>query len=119
MQRVIRSKKNWAKKMSGFETLKVKNSDLAKKVASAESQLGWHALWFWGFWIYFGIIAFIVSSAYWIFRQTHPKVLEQPHDRSIRDLRESQMRARSSFPRGEESVGGQWQPSLKHFYTHR
>src|SRR6266568_9282740 len=92
-----------------------KNGDLEKKIASAESQLRWHPLWLWGFWICFGIIAFIVSGTYWIFRQTHPRVFEQPHDRSIRDLKESQMRVRS-FPHEEEgasSHGVQWHPPLK------
>ena len=73
-----------------------KSSDLERKIASAESQLRWHPIWLWGFWICFGIIAFIASGAYWIFRQTHPRVFEQPHDRSIRDLRESQIRVRSN-----------------------
>src|SRR4030095_1433319 len=87
-----------------------KNGDLEKSIASAESQLRWHPIWLWGFWICFGIIAFIVSGAYWIFRQTHPRVFEQSHDRSIRDLKESQMRVRS-FPHEEEgasSHGVQW-----------
>ena len=78
--------------------LERKSSDLEKQIASAESQLRWHPFWLWGFWICFGIIAFIVFGAYWIFRQTHPQVFKQPHDRSIRDLRESQIRVRSSFP---------------------
>ena len=78
--------------------LERKSSDLEKQIASAESQLRWHPFWLWGFWICFGIIAFIVAGAYWIFRQTHPQVFKQPHDRSIRDLRESQIRVRSSFP---------------------
>jgi len=102
--------------------LERKSSDLEKKIASAESQLAWHPIWLWGFWISFGIIAFIVSGAYLIFRQTHPRVFEQPHDRSIRDLRESQIRARSSFPHHEEGASsrrGQWQPSLKRLPTHR
>ena len=104
------------KKDARIGKLENKNSDLEKKIASAESQLVWHPIWLWGFWICFGIIAFIVCGAYWIFRQTHPQVFEQPHDRSIRDLRESQTRVRSSFPHDEEgasSRGGQWQPSLK------
>jgi LysM domain-containing protein len=104
------------KKDARIAALDKKNSDLEKKVAGAESQLAWHPIWLWGFWICFGIIAFIVSGACWIFRQTHPRVFEQPHDRSIRDLRESQIRARSSFPQDEEgasSRGGRWQPSLK------
>jgi LysM repeat protein len=104
------------KKDARIGALDKKNSDLEKKVAGAESQLAWHPIWLWGFWISFGIIAFIVSGACWIFRQTHPRVFEQPHDRSIRDLRESQIRARSSFPQdevGASSRSGRWQPSLK------
>ena len=110
------------KKDARIAMLERKGSDLEKKIAIAESQLAWHPVWFWGFWIYFGIIAFIVSGAYWIFRQTHPRVFEQPHDRSIRDLRESQIRARSTFPSDEEAADshrGLWQPSLKRFSTHR
>lgn len=106
------------KKAARIGQLEGKSTDLGKKLASAESQLAWHPVWFWGFWISFGIIAFIVSGAYWIFRQTHPQVFEEPRDRSIRDLRESQIRVRSSFPHdeeGESSRGGQWQPTLKHF----
>ena len=101
--------------------LESKSSDLEKKIASAESQLAWQPIWLWGFWICFGIIAFIVSGAYWIFRQTHPRVFEQPHDRSIRDLKESQMRVRS-FPHEEEgasSHGVQWHPPLKRVPAHR
>ncbi len=86
------------KKDERIGKLERKSSDSEKKLASAESQLRWHPIWLWGFWICFGIIAFIVCGAYWIFRQTHPRVYEQPHDRSIRDLRESQIRMRSSFP---------------------
>ena len=106
------------KKDARIGKLEKTSSDLEKKIASAESQLVWQPIWFWGFWISFGIIAFIVSGAYWIFRQTHPRVFEQPHDRSIGDLRESEIRVRSSFPHDEEganSRGGQWQPSLKRF----
>jgi LysM repeat protein len=110
------------KKDARIGKLESKSSDLEKKIFSAESQLAWHPIWLWGFWISFGILAFIVSGAYWIFRQTHPRVFEQPHDRSIRDLRESQIRARSSsFPHDEEganSRGGKWQPSLKPLPTH-
>ena len=110
------------KKDERIGKLESKSSDLENKIASAESQLRWHPIWLWGFWISFGIIAFIVSGAYWIFRQTHPQVFEQPHDRSIRDLRESQIRARSSsFPHDEEgasSRGGKWQLSLKPLPTH-
>lgn len=106
------------KKDERIGKLERKSSDLEKKIAGAESQLRWHPIWLWGFWISFGIIAFIVSGAYWIFRQTHPRVFEQPHDRSIRDLRQSQIRVRSSFPHEEEgasSGGGQRQPLLKRF----
>ena len=104
------------KKDARIGKLEKQSSDLEKKIASAELQLAWQPIWLWGFWICFGIIAFIVSGAYWIFRQTHPRVFEQPHDRSIRDLRESQIRARSTFPHEEEgtsSRGDRWQPSLK------
>ena len=110
------------KKAARIGELERKSSDLENKIASAQSQLAWHPIWFWGFWIFFGIIAFIVSGVYWIFRQTHPRVFEEPHDRSIRDLKESQIRVRSSFPHDEESAssrGGQWQPSLQRFPTHR
>jgi LysM repeat protein len=109
------------KKDERIGKLESKSSDLEKKIASAESQLRWHPIWLWGFWICFGIIAFIVSGAYWIFRQTHPRVFEQPHDRSIRDLKESQMRVRS-FPHEEEgasSHGVQWHPPLKRVPAHR
>jgi LysM repeat protein len=111
-----------SKKDARIGKLESKSSDLEKKIASAESQLAWHPIWLWGFWISFGIIAFIVSGAYWIFRQTHPRVFEQPHDRSIGDLRESEIRARSSFPHDEEgasSRAGQWQLSLKRLPAHR
>lgn len=111
-----------SKKDARIGNLETKNTELEKKVAVAESQLAWHPVWFWGFCIAFGIIAFIACGAYWIFRQTHPRVFEQPHDRSVRDLRESQIRARSSFPYDEEGAGdrrGQWQPSLRRLPTHR
>ena len=110
------------KKDERIGKLERKSSDSEKKIASVESQLVWHPIWFWGFWICCGIIAFIVSGAYWIFRQTHPRVFERPHDRSIRDLRESQLRARPSFPYNEEvasSLRGQWQPPLKRVPAHR
>jgi len=110
-----------SKKDERIGTLERKNGDLEKQIAGAESQLHWHPIWLWGFWICFGIIAFIVSGAYWIFRQTHPRVFEQPHDRSIRDLKESQMRVRS-FPHEEEgasSHGVQWHPPLKRVPAHR
>ena len=109
------------KKDERIGTLERKNGDLEKQIASAESQLRLHPIWLWGFWICFGIIAFIVSGAYWIFRQTHPRVFEQPHDRSIRDLKESQMRVRS-FPHEEEgasSHGVRWHPPLRRFPAHR
>ena len=77
--------------------LQRKNSDLEKQMATAESQLRWYPVWLWGFWICFAIIAFIVAGAFWIFRQTHPRVFEEPHDRSIADLKQSQIRLRSSF----------------------
>ena len=92
--------------------------ELERQIIIAESQLRWQPIWLWGFWIFFGIIAFIFSGAYWIFRQTHPQVFEEPYDRSVRDLRESQIRMRSSFPHEEEgasSFGGQWHPTLKRF----
>jgi hypothetical protein len=98
--------------------LESQSSDLERKIASVESQLRWHPIWLWGFWICFGIIAFIGSGAYWIFRQTHPRVFDEPHDRSIRDLRESQIRVRSPFPyeeQGASTRGGQWQLPLKRF----
>ena len=110
------------KKDARIAMLESKSSDLEKKIAIAESQLAWHPIWFWGFWIYFGILALIVSGAYWIFRQTHPRVFEQPHDRSIKDLRESQIRARSTFPSEEEGASsrrGLWHPPLKRLPTHR
>ena len=110
------------KKDARIAMLESKNTDLEKQIAIAESQLAWHPIWFWGFWIYFGILAFIVSGAYWIFRQTHPRVFEQPHDRSIKDLRESQIRTRSTFPSEEEGASsprGLWHPPLKRLPTHR
>jgi LysM repeat protein len=109
------------KKDARVAKLERKSSDLEKKLASAESQLVWHPIWLWGFWISFGIIAFIVSGAYWIFRQTHPRVFQQPKDRSISDLRESQIRTRS-FPYDEEGASiseRRWQPSLKRVPAHR
>ena len=105
-----------AKKDERIGTLERKSDHLENQIADAESQLRWHPLWFWGFWICFGIIAFIASGAYWIFRETHPRVFDQPADRSIRDLKESQIRMRSEFPYDEgTSRGGRWQPSLKRF----
>jgi LysM repeat protein len=104
------------KKAAQIGNLENKSSDLEKKLASAESRLVWYPIWLWGFWICFSVIAFIAGGAYWLFRQTHPQVFEQPHERSIRDLRQSQTRLRSTFPQGEEggsSHGGHWQPPLK------
>ncbi len=109
------------KKDERIGKLERKSSDLEKQIASAESQLRWHPIWLWGFWICFGIIAFIVSGAYWIFRQTHPRVFEQPHDRSIRDLKESQIRARiiSADEEGASSRRVKWHPPLRRFPAHR
>jgi hypothetical protein len=90
--------------------------DLERQIARAQSRLIWHPIWLWGFWICFGVIALIASGAYWLFRQTHPQVFEEPHERSVRDLRQSQVRVRS-FPYDEEganSSGGHWQPPLRH-----
>ena len=51
------------KKVERIGKLERKSSDSEQKIASAESQLSWHLVWLWGFWISFGIIAFIVSGA--------------------------------------------------------
>lgn len=110
-----------ARKAARIVTLERANSDLEKNLASVESQLRWQPVWFWGFWVCFGIIAFIGAGAYWIFRQTHPRVFDEPHDRSLGDLRESQMRVRS-FPREDEGVRGgriRWEPALKRAHAHR
>lgn len=103
------------KKDAWIGEVETRSADLEKQIASAESLLRWHPLWYWGFWLFLGIIAFIASGAYWIFRQTHPQVFDEPYERSIRDLKESQIRARPSFPYDEESQsrGSQWQPSLR------
>ena len=96
--------------------LQSKNGELEKKVASADARLFWHPVWFWGFWICLSVIAFIVFFAYWIFRETHPRVFDEPHERSISDLKESQTRVRSSFSYDEEGVGNRqrrWRPQLK------
>jgi hypothetical protein len=99
--------------------LESKKSDLANQLATVEAQLRWHPIWLWGFWICFGILAFIVGSAYWIFRQTHPRVFE-PHDRSVSDLRESQRRLRTGFTQ-EDAVNSQdqWRPSFNRLHAHR
>src|SRR5262245_53231937 len=105
-----------AEKNERIGNLERKSADLDRQMVSAESELRWQPLWFWGFWICFAIIACIAAGAYWIFRQTHPQVFDKPHDRSIRDLRESQIRMRSAFPLEEEgagSRGGRWRPPLK------
>jgi hypothetical protein len=104
------------KKDKRIEALEKKTSDLEKQVASAASQLRWQPIW-----LCFGIIAFIASGAYWIFRQTHPQVIEQSHERSIRDLRESQVRVRSSFPYEEDASNRrrEWQPSANRLNAHR
>lgn len=110
------------KKDQRINVLERKTGDLEEKVANAESQLRWHPIWLWGFWICFSILAFIASGAYWIFRQTHPRVFEQEHERTIRDLRESQIRVRSSFPSeadGATSRRRQWQLSLPRLSAHR
>ena len=110
-----------ARKGERIAMLEKTNSDLETQLASAASQLRWQPLWFWGFWICFGIVAFVAGGAFWIFRQTHPKVFEEPHDRSLGDLRESQMRLRS-FPREDEDAAGyglEWQPPLKRAHAHR
>jgi LysM domain-containing protein len=100
--------------------LENKNSVLENSVAKAEAQLRWYPIWLWGFWLCFGILAFIFGGAYWIFRQTHPRVLE-PHDRSLRDLKESQTRLRTGFAQ-EDDIGshrGQWHPSFNRLHAHR
>ncbi len=96
--------------------LQSKNGALEKKVISTDAQLFWHPVWFWGFWICFSVIALIFAFAYWIFHQTHPRVFDEPHERSITDLKESQTRVRSSFSYDEGGVGNrrsQWRPPLK------
>lgn len=100
--------------------LEGRNSDLQNSVAEAESQLRWYPIWLWGFWVCFGVLAFIFAGAYWIFRQTHPRVFE-PHDRSLRDLKESQIRLRTGFAQ-EYSTGNdhdQWRPSFDRLHAHR
>jgi murein DD-endopeptidase MepM/ murein hydrolase activator NlpD len=100
--------------------LEGKNSDLENSVIEAESQLRWHPIWLWGFWACFGALAFIFGGAYWIFRETHPRVFE-PHDRSLTDLRESQLRLRTGFAQ-EYDTGNdrdQWRPSFDRLHAHR
>jgi len=103
-----------------IQELESKSSDLEKSVANAEAQLSWQPIWLWGFWICFGLLAFIFGGAYWIFRQTHPRVLE-PHERSLRDLKESQTRLRTGFAQ-EDDIGShrrQWHPSFNRLHAHR
>lgn len=100
--------------------LEGKNSDLENSVAEAESQLWWQPIWLWGFWVCFGALAFIFGGAYWIFRQTHPRVFE-PHDRSLTDLKESQLRLRTGFAQGYD-IGNDhdhWRPSFDRLHAHR
>ena len=96
--------------------LERQNNDLENQIIVAASQLRWRPIWMWGFWIFFSILAFIAAAAYWLFRQTHPQVFDEPRpDRTIKDLKESQIRARS-FPyeeQGASSRGGYWHPPLK------
>lgn len=105
------------KKAAQVGRLEQERSALAIKIADAEAQLFWQPVWLWGFWICFSVIAFIAGGAYWIFRQTHPRVFEQPRERTIRDLQESQTRVRATFPHDEEEAAGSrrghWQPPLK------
>src|SRR5690349_23544867 len=104
-----------ARKSERITVLEKANDNLETRLASAESQLRWQPLWFWGFWICFGIVAFVVGGAFWIFRQTHPKVFEEPRDRTVGDLRESQLRLRS-FPREDKDAAGygmEWHAPLK------
>jgi hypothetical protein len=105
-----------SKKDGRIGDLQSKSGELERKIANAESQLRWHPIWLWGFWIFFGILAFIASGAYWLFRKTHPRVIEQPRERSIKDLKESQRRLRSSFgdeEQGASTARGHWQFSLR------
>ena len=101
--------------------LERKSGDLEGAIASAESQLGWHPVWLWGFWVCFAILVFIVSVAYWVFHQTHPRVFEEPHDRSLRDLQEGEKRFRSFTYEEEDgrSRSRHWQPPLKRIPSHR
>lgn len=89
---------------------------LEGRLAAAESQLRWQPLWLWGFWLFFGVLAFLAAGAYWLFRQTHPQVFDDPErERSIRDLQESKIRARS-FPyeeQGGNGGSGRWHPPLR------
>ena len=103
------------KKAERIGHLERQNSELDSQIANAASQLRWQPVWLWGFWILFGILAFIAAGACWLFRQTHPKVFEEAHrERTITDLRNSQIRVRS-FPydeQGARSDARQWHPPL-------
>lgn len=80
--------------------------ELEDRLAAAESRLRWQPLWLWGFWLFFGVLAFIGAGAWWLFRQTHPQVFDDPQpERSIRDLQESKIRTRS-FPYDEQGASG-------------
>jgi hypothetical protein len=96
--------------------LENRNSLLEAQIAQTNSRLRWQPLWLWGFWIFLIILSFIGAGAYWLFRETHPPVFEEPHrDRSIRDLKESQIRARS-FPYDEhagDDNGEEWHIPMK------
>jgi len=110
-----------ARKGERIALLEKTNGDLETRLATAASQLRWQPLWFWGFWICFGIVGFVAAGAFWIFRQTHPTVFAEPHDRTLGDLKESQLRLRS-FPREEEDAAGYglgWHSSLKRVHAHR
>lgn len=79
------------------------NALLQNRIAQATGQLRWQPVWLWGFWIFFTILTFIGAGAYWLFRETHPRVFEESQrERSFRDLKESQNRARS-FPYDEQA----------------
>lgn len=96
--------------------LEQQRNDLAIRIACAEAQTLWHPDWLRGFWICFSVIAFLAGGAYWIFRQTHLQVFEQPCERTFNDLQQSQTRIRSTFPDDEKeaagSHSGHWCPSL-------
>src|SRR5688500_7396967 len=59
-----------SKKDARIGKLENKSSDLEKQIASAESQLAWYHIWLWGFWICFGIIAFVAHGASCFLMQT-------------------------------------------------
>ena len=96
--------------------LERQNALLESGIAQLTSQLEWQPVWLWGFWIFFGMLAAIAAGAYYLFRETHPRVFEEPHhERSIRDLKESQIRVRS-FPydqQGGKDHGEEWHMPMK------